>query len=82
MEVAYDGGGLGKGNAVGDHTFNGAIEWVRIQLGNDSHQHLIPPQAHLDLAMGPASRESGGHLPHGAARGQPALDCGQPPSTP
>ena len=27
-----------------DNAFTGTIKWVRIDLGDDSHDHLIPPR--------------------------------------
>jgi hypothetical protein len=34
-----------------DNRFNGTIDWVRIDLGNDSHDHLADPDHHLHIAM-------------------------------
>ncbi len=31
--------------------FTGAINWAQIDLGDDDHNHLIPPEAHLQAAM-------------------------------
>ncbi|MBN9630863.1 MAG: arylsulfatase [Actinobacteria bacterium] len=94
-ELAYDGGGLGKGGdvtlyvdgeAVGtgrveqtepftfsmdetadvggetatvvtneytikDSTFTGRVDWVRIDVGDDNHDHLIDPKHLYDTAM-------------------------------
>ena len=36
---------------AGDNAFTGTIEWVRIDLGDDSHDHLISPQSHFAIAM-------------------------------
>jgi len=36
---------------VADNRFNGTIDWVRIDLGNDSHDHLADPDHHLHIAM-------------------------------
>jgi hypothetical protein len=27
------------------------IKWAQIDLGDDDHNHLIPPEAHLQAAM-------------------------------
>jgi hypothetical protein len=35
-----------RGNA-----FNGQIHWVQIDIGTDSHDHLIAPEEHLQLAI-------------------------------
>jgi arylsulfatase len=32
--------------------FTGTIEWVQIDIGEDSHDHLITPEQRLNLAMG------------------------------
>ncbi len=37
--------------ATGDNAFTGAIRWIRIDLGDDAHDHLIPPELHFDVAM-------------------------------
>ena len=29
------------------NAFTGAIRWIRIDLGDDSHAHLIPPEEHF-----------------------------------
>ena len=34
-----------------DNQFTGEIRWVQIDLGDDSHDHLIPPEEHLKVAM-------------------------------
>jgi arylsulfatase A-like enzyme len=31
--------------------FSGTINWARIDLGEDDHNHLIPPEAHLQAAL-------------------------------
>jgi Sulfatase len=31
--------------------FTGTIHWAQIDLGDDDHNHLIPPEAHLQAAM-------------------------------
>ncbi|HEX4394068.1 MAG TPA: arylsulfatase, partial [Mycobacterium sp.] len=31
--------------------FTGTIRWAQIDLGDDDHSHLIPPEAHLQAAM-------------------------------
>ena len=43
-------------NVTPDYTtetsqFNGKIKWVRIDLGTDSHDHLISPEQRLHIAM-------------------------------
>lgn len=35
-----------------DSRFTGRIEWVQIDLGDDSHDHLITAEDHMRLAMG------------------------------
>jgi Sulfatase len=37
--------------AAGDNAFTGQINWVRIDLGTDSHDHLLDPAQLLHLAM-------------------------------
>jgi arylsulfatase len=32
--------------------FTGTIEWVQLDIGEDSHDHLITPEARVNLAMG------------------------------
>jgi arylsulfatase len=32
--------------------FTGKIEWVQLDIGEDSHDHLITPEARVNLAMG------------------------------
>jgi arylsulfatase A-like enzyme len=52
-------GGVGKdsGSPVsddyppGDNTFTGTINWVRIDLGTDSHDHLLDPEQLFHFAM-------------------------------
>ena len=34
-----------------DNGFTGAIKWIRIDLGDDSHDHLISPETHFAVAM-------------------------------
>jgi hypothetical protein len=34
-----------------DNAFTGTIKWVRLDLGDDDHSHLLPPEAHLDFLM-------------------------------
>ena len=34
-----------------DNAFTGAIKWIRIDLGDDAHGHLIPPEEHFKVAM-------------------------------
>jgi arylsulfatase len=34
-----------------DNAFTGQVKWVRIDLGADSHDHLIDPEHLLNLAM-------------------------------
>jgi hypothetical protein len=36
---------------AGDNTFTGTIRWIQIDLGDDTHHHLIPPADHFRLAM-------------------------------
>jgi arylsulfatase len=35
-----------------DSSFSGDIEWVQIDLGDDSHDHLITPEDRMRVAMG------------------------------
>jgi len=37
--------------AAGDNAFTGTINWVRLDLGTDSHDHLLDPAQPLHLAM-------------------------------
>jgi arylsulfatase A-like enzyme len=37
--------------AAGDNAFTGQINWVRLDLGTDSHDHLLDPAKLLHLAM-------------------------------
>ena len=32
--------------------FTGTIDWVQIDIGDDSHDHLIKPEDRITLAMG------------------------------
>ncbi len=32
--------------------FTGTIDWVQIDIGDDSHDHLITPEDRITLAMG------------------------------
>jgi arylsulfatase len=34
-----------------DNAFNGTIKWIRIDLGDDDHSHLLPAEAQLDFLM-------------------------------
>ncbi len=34
-----------------DNHFTGAINWIRVDVGDDSHDHLIDPSQLMDLAM-------------------------------
>ena len=34
-----------------DNAFTGTIEWVRIDLGDDDHDHLVDPAHRLQVAM-------------------------------
>ena len=34
-----------------DNGFTGAIKWIRIDLGDDTHDHLISPETHFAVAM-------------------------------
>jgi hypothetical protein len=36
---------------AGDNAFTGTINWVRIDLGTDSHDHLIDPEQLFHFAM-------------------------------
>ena len=33
------------------NAFNGVIEWVQIDLGDDDHNHLITPEQRFKIAM-------------------------------
>ncbi len=33
------------------NSFTGSIEWVQIDLGDDDHNHLIPPEERFKIAM-------------------------------
>jgi len=37
--------------APGDNAFNGRIHWIAIEGGSDKHDHLIDPEAFLQVAM-------------------------------
>ena len=34
-----------------DNEFTGTIEWVRLEVGDDDHNHLIPPEHRIEAAM-------------------------------
>jgi len=34
-----------------DNGFTGTVKWVQLDLGDDDHSHLIPPEHHLRVAM-------------------------------
>jgi arylsulfatase len=36
---------------AGDNAFTGTIAWVRIDLGTDSHDHLIDPAQLMHFAL-------------------------------
>jgi arylsulfatase len=36
---------------AGDNAFTGAIDWIRMDIGTDSHDHLIDPAQLLQFAM-------------------------------
>ena len=38
--------------AATGNAFTGKIEWVRLDVGDDSHDHLIRPEDRFNLAMG------------------------------
>jgi hypothetical protein len=38
-------------NAGGGNAFTGTINWVRIDLGSDSHDHLLDPKQLFHFAM-------------------------------
>jgi arylsulfatase len=35
----------------GNNAFNGKIDWVRLDIGSDSHEHLLDPKQRLQFAM-------------------------------
>jgi arylsulfatase len=37
--------------AAGDNAFNGKVNWVQIDVGSDSHDHLIDPADLFHVAM-------------------------------
>ena len=39
-------------NGPSGNRFTGTIDWVQIDIGDDSHDHLITPEDRLNLAMG------------------------------
>jgi hypothetical protein len=41
---------------VGDNAFTGSIDWVRIDAGKDSHDHLVRPRAPVPSRDDPAVR--------------------------
>jgi arylsulfatase len=36
---------------AGDNAYTGTINWVRIDLGTDSHDHLLDPKQLFHFAM-------------------------------
>jgi hypothetical protein len=34
-----------------DNGYTGTVRWVQIDLGDDDHRHLIPPEQYLQVAM-------------------------------
>jgi arylsulfatase len=36
---------------AGDNAFTGTIDWVRIDIGKDNHDHLIDPDQLMHFAM-------------------------------
>ncbi len=36
----------------GGNRFTGTIDWVRIDIGEDRHDHLITPEDRLNVALG------------------------------
>jgi arylsulfatase len=37
--------------ANGDSSFTGTIEWIELEAGDDSHDHLVAPELVIDFAM-------------------------------
>jgi hypothetical protein len=58
LEVSFTDDYPARGNA-----FTGTVKWVQLDLGDDDHSHLIPPEHHLQIAMtrqqAPCSTQSG-----------------------
>jgi arylsulfatase A-like enzyme len=51
-EVGFDAGSqVSDRYSDGDSSFTGDIEWVQIDLGDDSHDHLITPEDRMRVAM-------------------------------
>jgi hypothetical protein len=36
---------------AGDNAFTGEIKWIRLDVGTDSHDHLIDPKQLMQFAM-------------------------------
>ena len=49
-DVAYEAGT----RVSADHTrgrFTGEVKWVKLELGSDTHDHLVDPEHALSVAM-------------------------------
>lgn len=52
LDVGYEGGTVvSEEYSARDSRFNGKIAWVQLDLGEDDHNHLIPPEERLRVAM-------------------------------
>jgi hypothetical protein len=45
------GSPVSRDNNSGGNTFTGTIDWVRIDIGEDNHDHLADPDHHIQIAM-------------------------------
>lgn len=51
-DIGYESGTVVSPDyAAGTSKFNGKIEWVQIDLGDDNHDHFIDPHERLRIAM-------------------------------
>ena len=52
LDVGIDTGmPVFEGYSTPRGVFNATINWAQIDLGDDDHNHLVPPEAHLQAAM-------------------------------
>ena len=51
-DVGYESGTPVSPEMAGEASrFNGTIDWVQIDLGDDDHDHLIDPEERLKIVM-------------------------------
>jgi arylsulfatase len=52
LDVGYEGGApVSPDYGPRDNRFNGEVEWVQLDIGDDDHDHLISPEERFRVAM-------------------------------